>query len=331
MASNPFSIQSVLTNVTGVTGSQTQAPAKTAEVPPPKVVVHQEILNTSGYSAASAEPKVALRGGTYANSLDPVEFANLSDVAKGEKVVALKARQSQLGEEIVDRLGKLRSRWNVLSPETQVKALRKFHDKSKRIDPIAKNELSRRLQRAEDAERKVSLLQRESDELEKPHKVKDPSRSREQVQSELSEARSEQSQMVQEATALVEEKNVMSDMLATSEDIIDSSASGQPGTSLLEKIAEFLNIDWFFLAIGVLKNPIQVAFKQEVEQRGRHIADINEMKLDAVRFREKVRLEMQGALRKDGMVAERQQGSHVKQAESQDDKATALAREAINH
>jgi len=196
-------------------------------------------------------------------------FVNRAAEQKAQ-LTTLREERQQLSAQIQARLAKLDIKWNNSRLVTRTEALRDYQEQTKHLDPATKHELDALLEKSEAAQRKINDVRARIDRLPKtPEAKKAQAALRSQLARELRNARSEQSKVVQAATAVVDQQGLKTDRLATTEQVIDPSAPAPgSGSSLLEKITRFLGIDSFFTRLNkATVNLFVDSLKEESKRR----------------------------------------------------------------
>jgi hypothetical protein len=220
----------------------------------------------------SADPSSLWGETAKPQALDVEAFQKLSPAEQKKQLQALRAERNQLSQEIAQRLEQLDVKWGRSRLVTRTEALREYQENTKHLEPGAKAELDALLDRSESSQRKINALRARIDRLPKTPEEKAAMKElRTELARELRRLRSEQSKVVKEATAVVDEQGLKTDRLAVTEQIIDPSAPAPgSGQSLLEKVARFFELDWFFNALQPMQSAAQ-SFTRDVEERGARI------------------------------------------------------------
>jgi len=233
---------------TGTTPAEPAAPKAPVTEYAGQAAPRKELVPKGAQVSTSADPGALWGETAKPTSLDQASFQKLSPAEQHAAIVALREERNQLGAEIQARLAKLDIKWNNSRLVTRTEALRDYQEQTKNLDPATKHELDALLEKSEAAQRKINDVRARIDRLPKtPEAKKAQAALRSQLARELRSARSEQSKVVKAATAVVDEKGLKTDRLATTEQVIDPSAPAPgSGSSLLDKITRFLGIDSFF-------------------------------------------------------------------------------------
>lgn len=231
-----------------------------------QAVAQKELVPRGKQVTTSADPS-ALWGEAPKSAIPSQdEFAALPTEKKRETLMALRQERQEAAREIQARLEKLDIKWSRSRLVTRTEALREYQEKTAHLDPGTKKELDALLERSEGAQRKINELRAKIDRLPKtPEAKKAQAELRSQLARELRRARDEQSKVVKQATAVVDQQGLKTDRLATTEQIIDPTALAPgSGQSLLEKIAHFFKLDSF---INWVATAFADLFSKPAEQR----------------------------------------------------------------
>jgi hypothetical protein len=201
---------------------------------------------------------------------DPWAFAKLPDVEQRHHLHHLHRQGGELNSQIDSRLGQLDRKWRGCRTSTRAEALREYQETSRSLNPGARHRLDGMLDRAERAQRRINELRAESDRLG-PSSRGDHAARRRQVAGELEQARAEQTTAVAEATTLIEDQGLETDLLVKTEQTIDPQA---PKPSLFELLTKFFHLDSFVRVVSNVVDTLRKTDDQrDAERRREHQVD----------------------------------------------------------
>ncbi len=283
-----------LDSTSSTTEASTAAPATPAVVPPPAPA--PVIWGTQTKAASTPWGAVGDAGsGDEAGpkawgpksvaaappSYDVDTFTAMPLDAKKAELSKLQAKKTAIEGRIANRTAQLDERWSGMKVSSKSEALREYHDRSKRLDPVTRQQLNGLVSDAEQSQRKINELRAQADGMCRPAEcTAEQTRERRTIAVKIVEQRQSQTAKVQEAQEVVDTKGYKADRLAVTEQLIDPDAPAEgSGFSLLDELADLTSvselIDWVFDQI------------KEVQEERRELEEEKQAKLLDERYVEK--------------------------------------------
>lgn len=239
-------------------------------------------LAPAGQAVTHSADPAALWGEPAPGPVTPEAFARLSPPEQRATLKALRAERDALGLEIVGRVAELERRWARAQTATRAGALRRYEQRSRHLGTRDRRELGGLVRRAEDAQRRIDALRARAAKLpDTPEAKRQHAALRAQLARELRQARAEQAQAVQAATAVVDGAGLAVERLAVAEAVIDPGAPAPgSGRSLFERIAAFFKLDTLFSTLtSVFTAVLEQAHQRATEQREQARAEADQARV----------------------------------------------------